>query len=142
MQPSCFEPQSQSETHSTAIYLLRLQTRLLVGDPDAAREIERIAWLSNLEALVADLERIGRLQEHQFTASLPLIGRILASIRSALYRWTAGWPLRVLIAQQNRVNRSIAHALVEQVKINHRLLLRIEQLEARVAELERERQQR
>ncbi|MGQ9815980.1 MAG: hypothetical protein ACUVR3_12675 [Candidatus Roseilinea sp.] len=126
---------------SPAEYLRQLQQRLLAGDPNAPRDIDRIAWLSNLEALTDELQRAGALREHQFTSALPVVGRLIAAVRSLLYRWTAGWPMRTLIAQQTRVNRDVARALTESLALNRRLLQRLEQLEARVAELEREHHQ-
>ena len=124
---------------SPAEYLCQLQQRLLAGDPDALRDIDRIAWLSNLEALTGELERAGALREHQFTSAMPGIGRLIAAIRFFLYLWTAGWPMRTLIAQQTHINRDVARALTESLALNRRLLQRLEQLEARVAELEGER---
>ncbi|PJF47576.1 MAG: hypothetical protein D6709_09190 [Chloroflexi bacterium] len=120
-------------------YLQKLQARLLAGDPAARRELERLALLSNLQALAEEATQAGALREHRFAPSLPLIGRAVAALRTALFAITARWPLRVLIAQQTQVNQATARALTESLKLNEYLLARIEALEARVTELERAR---
>lgn len=123
---------------SPSARLRALQERLLAGDPTAARELERLALLTNLESLVEEARQAGTLREHRFTSSMPLIGRAVSAARAALFAICARWPARVLIAQQNRFNRATSQALAESLAINYRLLERIEHLEARVAQLERE----
>jgi uncharacterized protein YceH (UPF0502 family) len=124
---------------SPAARLRALQGRLLADDPVARRELERLALLSNLQSLVEEAHQAGRLREHRFTSSLPLIGRAVSAARAALFAISARWPLRVLIAQQNQFNQAAARALAESLSLNQRLLARVEALETRVAELERER---
>lgn len=118
-----------------------LQTRLLAGDPDAARDVEHIALLSNLEEMVSEAAQVGELREHRFASPLPVIGPAIAALRSALYALSARWPLRAALGQQTLFNRAVARTLTESLALNHRLLERIERLEARVAELERERRE-
>lgn len=140
-------PRSPSDdTPATPAARLRaLQERLLAGDPAARRELERIALLANLQSLVEEAQQAGRLREHRFISSLPLIGRAVSAARAALFALSARWPLRVLIAQQNQFNQATARALAESLSLNQHLLARIEALEAaletRMAKLERERDQ-
>ncbi|MCS7060865.1 MAG: hypothetical protein RMN25_06820 [Anaerolineae bacterium] len=129
----------QESDSPPSAYLQALQARLLRGDPTATHAIEQIALFSNLEELVEEAGRAGALHEHRFASALPLIGPVVAAVRSALYTLTARWPLWVVIAQQNQFNRTVARALAESLALNRRLLQRIDQLEARVAQLERER---
>lgn len=137
------EPAAQLASDDTpaspAARLRALQERLLAGDPAARRELERIALLANLQSLVEEAQQAGRLREHRFTSSLPLIGRAVSAARAALFAISARWPLRVLMTQQNQFNQAAARALAESLRLNQRLLARIEALEARMAELERER---
>lgn len=118
-----------------------LQMRLLAGDSDAAREVERIALLSNLAEMVSEAAQVGELREHRFISPLPVIGSAVAVLRGALYALSARWPLRAALEQQTRFNRAVACALSESLALNRHLLERIERLEAQVAELERERRE-
>ena len=135
------QPTPDDAPASPGAYLRRLQARLLAGDPTAVRELERIALLSNLETLVAEARQNGELREHRFASSVPALGAAIAALRRALYGLSARWPLHTLIEQQNRFNRAASQALAESLALNRRLLERIEQLEARVTQLERERSQ-
>lgn len=130
---------SEDAPASPAAYLRRLQTRLSDGDPTAARELGQIALFSNLETLVVEAKHNGELREHRFASAVPVLGAAIAALRRTLYGLSARWPLRALIEQQNRFNRAASQALAESLALNRRLLERIEQLEARVAQLERER---
>ncbi|MDW8351882.1 MAG: hypothetical protein RML99_08230 [Anaerolineae bacterium] len=110
---------------------------MLAGDPGAVREIERIALLSNLEELIAESRQLAELREHRFASAIPLLGPMIAALRSAVHTLTARWPLRAALEQQTRFNRAASHALAELLVLNCRLLERIERLEEQMAELER-----
>ena len=118
--------------------LRRLQARLLAGDAGAAQDLERLICLSNLEASVRELEQLGALREHRFASAWPALGRLIAAFRSAVAGVAARWLVRAAIEQQTAFNRATASALDEALALNRHLLARIEQLEQRVAELQRE----
>ena len=116
-----------------------LQKQLLNGEPGTAQVIERTIRLLRLEALVREAEWHSTLREHQFNSAVPLFGRLIAAFRSTLYGLGARWAIRSLIEQQNVFNQALAHSLAESTALNRHLIDRIEALEQRVAELERER---
>jgi hypothetical protein len=118
--------------------LRRIQARLLAGDADAAQDLERLIYLSNLEASVREVQQLGALREHRFASAWPVLGRLIAAFRSAVAGVAARWLVRAVIEQQTAFNRATASALDEALALNRHLLARIEQLEQRVAELQRE----
>jgi len=131
-------PAPNDDTPSPVADLRRLQARLLAGDAGAAQDLERLIYLSNLEASVRELEQLGALREHRFASAWPALGRLIAAFRSAVAGVAARWLVRAAIEQQTAFNRATAGALAEALALNRHLLARIEQLEQRVAELQRE----
>jgi len=118
--------------------LRQIQARLLAGDAGAAQDLERLVYFSNLEASVREVQQLGALREHRFASAWPALGRLIAALRSAVASLAARWLVRAVIEQQTAFNRATVGALDEALAINRHLLARIEQLEQRVAELQRE----
>ncbi len=125
-----------SDTPSAKIQALR--ARVLADDPQARQELDDIAYLATLQALVTDVEREAGLQEFEFVSSQPVIGPLLCAIRSAVNNIASKWVTRALIQQQNKFNALVVHTLRETVALNQRLLARVGELEDHVRELERE----
>jgi len=118
--------------------LRRIQARLLAGDAGAAQDLERLIRLSNFEASAREVAQLSLLREHRFASAWPVLGRLIAAFRSAVAGVAARWLVRAVIEQQTAFNRATASALDEALALNRHLLARIEQLEQRVAELQRE----
>jgi hypothetical protein len=118
--------------------LRRTQARLLAGDAGAAQDLERLIRLSNVEASAREVAQLSLLREHRFASAWPVLGRLIAAFRSAVAGVAARWLVRAVIEQQTAFNRATASALDEALALNRHLLARIEQLEQRVAELQRE----
>jgi hypothetical protein len=118
--------------------LRRTQARLLAGDAGAAQDLERLIRLSNFEASAREVAQLSLLREHRFASAWPVLGRLIAAFRSAVAGVAARWLVRAVIEQQTAFNRATASALDEALALNRHLLARIEQLEQRVAELQRE----
>jgi len=131
-------PAPNDDTPSPVADLRRLQARLMAGDAGAAQDLERLIRLSNFEASAREVAQLSLLREHRFISSWPVLGRLIAAFRSAVAGVAARWLVRAVIEQQTAFNRATASALDEALALNRHLLARIEQLEQRVAELQRE----
>ncbi len=125
-----------SDTPASKIHALR--ERVLADDPKARQELDDIAYLATLQALVTDVERAGSLQEFEFTSNQSVVGPLLCAVRSTVNNIASKWVARALIQQQNKFNALVIHALRETVALNQRLLMRVSELEDRVRELDRE----
>lgn len=53
----------------------------------------------------------GRLEEFTFQSSLPLIGPLLACVRSAVHSFAGRWALRHVVNQQSQINAYTLHLL-------------------------------
>jgi len=131
-------PAPNDDTPSPVADLRQLQARLLAGDAGAAQDLERLIRLSNFEASAREVAQLSLLREHRFASAWPVLGRLIAAFRSAVAGVAARWLVRAVIEQQTAFNRATASALDEALALNRHLLARIEQLEQRVAELQRE----
>jgi len=131
-------PAPNDDTPSPVADLRRIQARLMAGDAGAAQDLERLIRLSNFEASAREVAQLSLLREHRFISSWPVLGRLIAAFRSAVAGVAARWLVRAVIEQQTAFNRATASALDEALALNRHLLARIEQLEQRVAELQRE----
>jgi len=131
-------PAPNDDTPSPVADLRRLQARLMAGDAGAAQDLERLIRLSNFEASAREVAQLSLLREHRFASAWPVLGRLIAAFRSAVAGVAARWLVRAVIEQQTAFNRATASALDEALALNRHLLARIEQLEQRVAELQRE----
>ena len=132
------QPITDTDPSDPASYMRELRARILNEDPLARQALERIVRFSMIESLVAEAKRSDILQEYQFASSLPLVGRFVSGVRSAINSLATKWVVQSLIRQQNKFNAATARALGESVELNRWLLERVETLEARVAKLERE----
>ncbi len=54
------------------------------------------------------------LREHDFHSNLPVLGPVVSWLRRGLYALTTKWPLRVMMAQQDRINQTMAAQLTSQ----------------------------
>ena len=131
-------PAPNDDTPSPVADLRRLQARLMAGDAGAAQDLERLIRLSNFEASAREVAQLSLLREHRFISSWPVLGRLIAAFRWAVANLAARWLVRAAIEQQTAFNRATAGALAEALALNRHLLARIEQLEQRLAELQRE----
>lgn len=123
---------------SPAAYMRVLRERILHANAHARDELDRITYLKSLEGLVAQVERASALREFEFSSPTPVIGPLLRAVRAGVHAVAGKWVERSLIQQQFRYNTAASRALDESLQLNERLLARIEALEKRVAELERE----
>jgi hypothetical protein len=115
-----------------------LRERVLANDPAAYQELDAMAYLTTLHTLVDDTEHVGSLQEFVFTSDLPVIGPLLCAVRSAVNNIASKWVTRALLQQQNKFNALLIHTLREMIALNQRLLARVNELENRVRDMERE----
>jgi hypothetical protein len=126
------------KSEDPAARMRSLHQRILAGDNEAVRELERVTHLAALESHVADAKRNGELREYRFSSSFPILGWIIRALRTAVNNLATKWVVRALMAQQNKFNAATSGALEDSLELNRWLLTRIEVLEARVAELEGE----
>jgi len=71
------------------------------------------------------------LEEYRFQSQVPVLGPVIAWLRNAAYSISARWGVQHVIAQQNHVN-------AQQSQINAQLLERIQELEARLIDQDRD----
>ena len=118
---------------STASKIRAVRDQVLAAEPAATGTLMTMAYLTTVESLVEDTSRYSTLTEFQFTSAIPVIGPILAALRSAFSSIAARWVARALIQQQNKYNAANARVLRELLALNQVLLTRIDELENRVA---------
>ena len=125
---------------SEARYIHELHARVLQNDPAAKAELNDIATLASAESFADQAKRFGTLTEYQFHSSLPVVGKLVSTLRSAVNSLATRWVVQALIQQQSRFNHATAQALAEMVILNRRLQSRLDALETRVADLDRAKQ--
>jgi hypothetical protein len=93
------------------------------------------------------------VQEHTFTSTIPWIGSLVAEFRSLWHTISTKWAIRVILQQQNEVNRILVERLEAQNQTLRELdqgqtrstrqlfemAYRLEKLEARLVALEQSR---
>jgi hypothetical protein len=121
---------------TTAAKIRALRDRVSGTTLAASDETMTVAYLNTLEALIEEEARHSALQEFQFTSTTPVVGPILAAVRSAANALATKWVIRALIQQQNRYNNANLRVLREMLNLNQTLLARVHDLEARIATLE------
>jgi hypothetical protein len=121
---------------SSAAHVRLLRDRVTAASPALADELMTAAYLSTLEGLADDAARSGVLKEFRFTSHVPIVGPVLAALRSAFNSIATRWVVRALIQQQNRFNAANIRLLRETLALNRALLARVRELETRVATLE------
>jgi hypothetical protein len=74
-----------------------------------------------LDSSLERLDERGRLREHAFTSSIPLVGGLIAGLRSLWNGIATRWYVRPLIDQQNEVNALTVEALRQLVALYQEL---------------------
>ncbi len=97
-------------------------------------------WSAEINHLRSRLDALGtaeHFREHVFVSSVPLVGRLIAGLRTIWYNVAARWAFRALANQQQAFNREVNQILdtVERVAIENDRA--IAQLKRRVVILER-----
>ncbi|MBI1880515.1 MAG: hypothetical protein HYR94_20250 [Chloroflexi bacterium] len=107
----------------------------------------------SLQPAYALPERWWVVQEHTFTSTIPWIGPLVAGFRSLWHSISTKWAIRVILHQQNEVNRILVEHLEAQSQtlrdLDHdqthltrqlfEMAYRLEKIEARLVALEQSR---
>lgn len=75
------------------------------------------------------------LQEFEFTSSVPLVGRLIAGLRSLWYGVAARWAVQDLRGQQTAINRAYQRRIEEQEALNSHAVRGLAALSKEVAHL-------
>ena len=113
-------------------------SRLRAGVRQRQGEVAALNDGGRLPPGVVDLLARARIEEPIPVSARPVVGRLVVLSRKLAFHLFVKWWVRPVLQQQNRFNQLVAQRLVDQGEREVRLQRRVEALEARLEELERE----
>lgn len=107
-------PTAFAEADQIADLLLTLRRATTLDLVERSSVVQPAAADPEAAVLLEQLHQGWDLKEYQFQSQTPLVGPLIARLRSAWYQVAAAWVIRTLMGQQSQVNARLLSLLIKQ----------------------------